>query len=149
MKILLLLQILPNTIPCHCPVSWNSYFNGIALELARGKQRYLRKAKFLLHLHLADTKSTNTNQSCHICASLTSAWVTQTRSWQRHPHLARHRFSLGFLQPTQTNDAQNQLINICWTCNFTDFPQAKKKEKFGSKKPCCTSHFSLFQHSKW
>lgn len=50
-----------DTIPGHCPISWNSYLNGIVLDLARGKQSYLRKAKFL-NLHLADTKPTNTNK---------------------------------------------------------------------------------------
>lgn len=71
-----------DTILCHCPISWNSYFNGIALDLARGKQSYLKKAKFL-NLHLADTKSTNTNQNLthllHPSRVSVGAWVTQTR----------------------------------------------------------------------
>lgn len=37
-------------ILCHCPIS-SSYFNGTALDLARGKQCYMRKAEFPLDLH--------------------------------------------------------------------------------------------------
>lgn len=103
----------PVTIPCHCPVSWNSYFNGLALDLARGKQCYLRKAKFLLNLHLADTGSTNTNQNLahSLHPSHVHLWCLSDPNkalTQKHPDLARcstacwptSTYSMFFLQPT-------------------------------------------------
>lgn len=132
-----------DTTPGHCPISWNSYFNGIVLDLARSKQSYLRKAKFL-NLHLADTKSTNTNQNLthllHPSHVSYGAWVTQTRPWHRDiliwqglqlPADHQAHTPSAFFSQQQTNDAQNQLTNRCWTSNFTDFPQAKKSTKFG------------------
>lgn len=134
-----------DTIPCHCPICWSSYFNGIALDLARGKQSYLRKAKFL-NLHLADTKSTNTNQNLthllHPSHVNCSAWVTQRRPWHRDipiwqgiqlPADPQAQTAGTFFSQQQTKDAQNQLTNICWTYNFTDFPQAKKKQNLVKK----------------
>lgn len=82
------------TIPCHCPISWNFYFNGIALDIAGGKQCYWRKADFLLNLHLADTKSSNTNQNLtHLLhpsqVQLQCLGDPNEALTQRHPDLAR------------------------------------------------------------
>lgn len=79
-------QILPNT---HLLSYWNSYFNGIALDFARDKQCYLRKAKFLLNLHLADTKSTKYKSKLDtLAASLTGD--SKGALTQGQPHVARH-----------------------------------------------------------
>lgn len=100
------------TIPCHCPISWNSYFNSIALDIARGKQCYLRKADFL-NLHLTDIKSSNTNQNLtHLLhPSHVQLWCLGDPNEalsQRHPDFARSSttcwppsiYSVYFLQPT-------------------------------------------------
>lgn len=39
------------TTLCHCPISSSSYFNGVALDLARVEWCYSRKAEFLLNVH--------------------------------------------------------------------------------------------------
>lgn len=83
------------TIPCHFPVSWSSYFKGIALDLARGKQCYLRKAEFLLNLHLADTEPRNTNQNLtHLLhpshVQLQCLGDPNKALTQRHPDLTRY-----------------------------------------------------------
>lgn len=82
------------TIPCHCPISWNSYFNGIALDIAGGKQCYWRKADFLLNLHLADTKSSNPNPNLtHLLqpsqVQLQCLGDPNEALTPRHPDLAR------------------------------------------------------------
>lgn len=77
-KIFLLLQILPNTqSPCHCPISWNSYFNGISLDIARGKQW---KADFQLNLHLAEHQASKyKSKPDTLAASLTCAVTVPKR----------------------------------------------------------------------